>query len=159
MIRFEVTRLQLHLRRVDIVILAVWDLEGDENTSVENVLDIGTGDGLMWVSTHRWYWRVTRLGSIYGYTWGRLHVSVIWGNTERRIRFDLSIHKRLGEILTTSQVPTLSNMSVADVIWNKLIEHRDRNNQWSRNQALIKTLMWSRNRALANKVWTMCEYL
>ena len=69
-IRFEMTRLQLHLRRVDIVILAVWDLEGDENTSVENVWDIGTGDGSMWVSTHRWYWRVTRLGSIYGYTWG-----------------------------------------------------------------------------------------
>jgi len=29
---------------------------------------------------------------------GWLHGSVIWGNTERRIRFDLSIHK----ILTTS---------------------------------------------------------
>ena len=55
MIRFEMTRLQLHLRRVDIARLEICDLEGDEDISVENVWDIGTGDGSMWVSRHRWY--------------------------------------------------------------------------------------------------------
>ena len=66
-----------------------------------------------------WVWDARKRDGYY-----KMHVPVKWCNTERRIRFDLSIHKRLGEIVTTSQDPTRGKQSS----WNDRLVGT--NNRW-----------------------------